>query len=59
MTNDETQISLSDGGVRAWIEQETAHIKAVDAFGDPVELADHEVKELADALLKFCGKISG
>jgi hypothetical protein len=58
MAINETEIELSDGEVRAWIEQETVHIKAITTSGDPVELADKEVKELAEALLKFYAKIS-
>ncbi len=50
-------VELANGEVRAWIEQEVVHIKAVDRYGDPVELSDAEVKQLAEALLRFYATI--
>ena len=59
MADDMNMTVLANGEVRAWIEQESVHIKAADRFGDPVELADVEVKQLADALLSFYAAIRG
>jgi len=40
--------------VRLWLEQgSSVHIKAVTSFGDPVELASHEARELAAILSDF------
>ena len=58
MEDEDTSISLSGGDVRAWIEQETVHIKAVERNGDPVELSETEVRKLADALQRFYAKIT-
>ena len=50
-------ISMCDGSVRAWIEQETVHIKIVDSYGDPVELAEHEVTSLISALTNLLASL--
>ena len=40
--------------VQLWLEQgSSVHIKAVTSFGDPVELASHEARELAAILSDF------
>lgn len=57
MPDSEYSVSLSDGEVRAWLEQGEVHIKAVDRHGDPVELSCPEVKELANALTIFFERI--
>jgi len=44
--------SFSDGEVRFWLVNGTVHIKAATTHGDPVELTEVEVKELAQALLE-------
>ncbi|KRB02520.1 hypothetical protein [Lysobacter sp. Root690] len=47
-------IALSDGQLRAWVEQDNAiHIKAVSGAGDPVELSDREVAALIDFLRAY------
>jgi hypothetical protein len=47
-------VVLCDGNFRAWIEQETVHMKAVDRHGDPIELNEAEsllvIKELTKLL---------
>lgn len=48
---------MSDGEVRLWIEQESLHIRAIEANGDPVELTKEEAKKLAEALVEFCNAI--
>jgi hypothetical protein len=53
----ENSVELANGEVRIWIEQEAVHIKAVDRYGDPVELSDVEVRQLADALLGFYARL--
>ncbi|WP_046655799.1 hypothetical protein [Lysobacter capsici] len=47
-------IALSDGQLRAWVEQDNAiHIKALSGAGDPVELSDREVAALVDFLQAY------
>ena len=42
------------GCVSAWIEQEdTVHLKAVDEYGDPVELTADELKSLVEELSRL------
>ena len=51
-----TEISNSE--IKLWIEQsELICIKAITIHGDPVELASHEAKTLADTLLKMVSNI--
>jgi hypothetical protein len=52
MSEDSDVHSFSDGEVRFWLVDGTVHIKAVTAFGDPVELTEVEVRALALALLE-------
>jgi hypothetical protein len=47
-----------DGTVSFWIEQEAIHIKAVDKFGDPVELTKERALELADNLKRLASTIT-
>lgn len=43
---------LSNGEIRLWAEHGTSiHLKAVTAYGDPVELSEDEATELAQHLL--------
>ena len=51
------QFEISDGEVRLWIDQESLHLRATDAHGDPVELTKEEAVKLAQALLDFSEKI--
>ncbi len=44
--------NFSGGEVRFWLVDGTVHIKAITSVGDPVELTEVEVKELALALLE-------
>lgn len=47
-------IALSDGRLRAWVEQDNAiHIKALSGAGDPVELSDRDVAALVDFLQAY------
>ena len=56
--DDDEHISISDGEVRAWIEQgESVHIKAVTREGDPVELSVGQARRLAQSLLKLVARI--
>ena len=53
MSNTET-FEIAGGDVRAWVEQgETVHLKAVDGFGDPVELTAEELRALMDVLTRL------
>ena len=51
------KFETSDGEVRLWIEQESLHLRATDAHGDPVELTKKEAVKLAEALLNFSKEI--
>jgi hypothetical protein len=51
------QFEVSNGEVRLWIEQESLHLRATDAHGDPVELTKEEAAKLAEALLSFSKEI--
>jgi gamma-glutamyltranspeptidase len=54
MKNNDNVFEISDGNVRAWIEQgNTVHIKAVDRYGDPVEVTTKELKSLIDELSRL------
>jgi hypothetical protein len=56
--HDDRHISISDGEIRAWIEQgECIHIKAVTRDGDPVELSVGQVRLLAQSLLELVARI--
>jgi hypothetical protein len=46
-------VTMGDGDIRAWIEQEAIHIKAFDNHGDPVELSAEEARILAQELLRL------
>jgi len=49
---------LSNSEIKLWIEQgELICIKAITLHDDPVELACHEAKILADTLLKMVADI--
>jgi hypothetical protein len=51
MSNDEHSRELFGGDVRIWINEGGAiSLIACDKHGDPVELAEHEVQKLIDAL---------
>jgi hypothetical protein len=50
-------IALCDGELRAWVEQEVIHIKALASHGDPVELTCEQAKCLAQALNKWANEI--
>ena len=50
---------MCEGDVRAWIEQETIHMKVVDRGGDPVELNESEVQALIEHLVRLSKKIVG
>jgi nitroimidazol reductase NimA-like FMN-containing flavoprotein (pyridoxamine 5'-phosphate oxidase superfamily) len=49
-----TEIQLSNGDLRAWLEQgQSVCIKASAKGGDPVELSSSELRRLIDGLTKF------
>lgn len=50
-------INLSDGQVRLWIDQESLHLKAIDPYGDPVEISVEDAVKLANALIEFAKAI--
>lgn len=46
--------TLLDGDAQAWIEQESSiMLKVVTKFGDPVEMAWHEARELGRLLVRL------
>jgi hypothetical protein len=47
----QNEYEVGGGEVRLWIEQESIHLKAVSAYGDPVELTKAEALQLAAALI--------
>jgi hypothetical protein len=51
------KFETSDGQIRLWIEQDSLHLRASDAYGDPVELTKEEAAKLAEALLKLSKEI--
>ena len=53
-------VELASGEIYLWVEQESSiHIKAVTSYGDPVELAAHQAKELVAALNKMIELLEG
>lgn len=47
-------IELAGGEVYLWLESGGAiHLKAVSAYGDPVDLNADEAREIANALVKL------
>jgi hypothetical protein len=53
MSGERPHASISGGEIEIWLDQGVLMIKAVDVHGGPVELAEHEVDELMDALRKL------
>jgi hypothetical protein len=53
MSEERPHASISGGEINIWLDQGVLMIKAVDLYGGPVELAEHEVDELIDALRKL------
>ena len=49
--------NLKPDDVRAWVEQETIHLKAASANGDPVELTATEASKLAEILNRLAESI--
>ena len=56
MSSDTLQ-KFSDGEIYFWIEQESIHIKAVDKFGDPVELTKEQALNMSDSLRQLAERI--
>lgn len=56
--NDKEMVRISDGEIALWTDQNRAiHIKAISAYGDPVELTAEEAKELAAELLRLAANL--
>ncbi len=53
----EQLITMCNGDLRAWIEQEAIHIKATDRHGDPVELSVAEVRLLIEQLNRLIANV--
>lgn len=53
----EASIEL-ESGLRVFINQEVIMIKAVDGFGDPIELSEEEAQRLASWLASWSKKLS-
>jgi hypothetical protein len=53
----ETTVSVCNGDVRAWIEQEAIHLKAIDGI-DPVELTAEEALKLGRRLIAWSEKLT-
>jgi hypothetical protein len=56
-TNTKSDVTMCDGDLRAWIEQETIHLKATDKYGDPIELSWEEARIFAQQLLSLADKV--
>ena len=51
-------VLFAEGEIALWCDEDRAiHLKAISAYGDPVELTATEARELADALLKLAAII--
>ena len=50
-------IETIDENIHVWIEQEAIHLKAIDAYGDPVELTGASAKQLATKLLEMADRL--
>ena len=50
-------IQMYEGNLRAWIEQESIHLKAIDPCGDPLELTSDEARMLAEQLTKLADRL--
>jgi hypothetical protein len=57
MDNPETAVTMCGDELRAWVEQEAIHLKAIDSRGDPIELSADEVRHLAEQLIRLAEKI--
>ena len=53
MSEERPHASISGGDVTIWLDQGVLMIKAVDLYGGPIELAEHEVDDLIKALQEF------
>ncbi len=54
---DDSSVTMCNGEVRAWIEQEAIHMKVVASCGDAAELTANEARLLAENLIRLAGKI--
>jgi len=52
-----TDFQLPGGEIKVSLHQEAIHIKAIDPFGDPVELTKKEALELAKILRQLAAQI--
>ncbi len=61
MTGDAVpEVLVVNDQVRLWVEQEASvHIKAVDQWGDPVELSPLQARQLAELLVALADKADG
>jgi hypothetical protein len=55
--NKQDHYSFSDGEVEVWLEQEAIHMRAIDKFGDPVELTSASALKLAETLKQLATEI--
>jgi hypothetical protein len=53
----ESALIMFEGNLRAWLEQEAIHLKAVDKYGDPLELTGREARTLAQRLVRLAEMI--
>jgi len=50
-------IKIFGDDISLWIEQETVHLRAVDRYGDPIEMTPEMCKQLATELLSLSDKV--
>lgn len=55
----ETDLYYEHDDFRAWVDGASIQIKAVTAFGDPVDLGTKEVRKIIEALTRMVKHIDG
>ena len=55
--NNKPNVEVIDENIRIWIEQEAIHLKAIDSYGDPVELTGASAKQLAARLMEMADRL--
>ncbi len=53
MSELEQDRSRLESDIELWLDQGVLMIRAVDSHGDPIELAEHEVDNLIEALRRL------
>ena len=51
-------VEVINEDVCIWVEQEAIHLKAIDSYGDPVELTGESARLLAAKLLEMARRLN-